>query len=229
MFQRLPLMREAAINFVHAMRPGDRAAVVLFAARVRIAQEPTSDKADLESAIRTASPNGATALHEALYVALRELARMWGRDGQLRRQAIVVLTDGDDNRSRVAFEEVLAEARRNSVTVYTIVPPIAPLFQDSAEPPPVAPHDLRTLAVETGGRSFGPTRMEELSGAYGEIAEELSRQYWLAYVPTATQTGFRRVSVRIENQPTLRARTRSGYFLSAPKRTARAYDGRTPQ
>jgi hypothetical protein len=73
---------------------------------------------------------------------------------------------------------------------------------------------MRTLARETGGRSFAPMRSEDLSGTYREIADELGQQYWLAYVAPPTGARFRRVSVQIVAQPQLRARTRSGYIAA---------------
>jgi VWFA-related protein len=70
---------------------------------------------------------------------------------------------------------------------------------------------MRTLARESGGRSFFPKRVEELPAIYAAIAQELANQYELGYLPSrsATQGGFRRVTVRVENAMT---RTRSGYY-----------------
>jgi VWFA-related protein len=216
MFPRMRIVQEAAINFTRTLRDGDRASVVLFNNSIRVAQPFTDDTASLEQVIRRASPAGSTALYEAIYIGLREFARSLPGNDQLRRQALVVLTDGDDNESSISFEDVLAEAHRSAVTVFTIVPASPTPVQPILLPRPVSPFDMRTLADETGGRSFTPTRIEDLDGTYREIAEELSRQYWLAYVPAGGARGFRHVSVRVPSQPTLRARTRSGYYASAP-------------
>jgi VWFA-related protein len=218
MAERMPVAREAAINFVRSLRSGDRASVVLFSSSVRIAEPLTADKAALEAAILRASAGGGTALHEALYVSLRELARLRSGSEALRRQALIVLTDGDDTSSALPFAEVLAEARRNVVTVFTIIPSLAP----NAAFIPLPQHssvvfDLRALAENTGGRAFAPLRLEDLSGVYSEIADELGHQYWLAYVPAASSDGFRRISVRVASRPDVRARTRSGYYAKATR------------
>jgi VWFA-related protein len=217
MVQRMEVTQEAAINFVRVLRPGDRAAVVPFNQVVRVTQPLTENLVSVEDAIRATSPSGGTAVYEAVYIALRELTRARRDAGQLRRQALVVLTDGLDNSSHVALSDVLSDARRTAVTVYTVVPPSGaeesfprgrslPLF------------DLRSLAEETGGRTFVPARLEDLAGTYREIAEELSQQYWLAYVPSVRAEGFRRVSVRVATRPGLSARTRSGYYASTTRR-----------
>ena len=226
MSDRMMVAQEAAINFVRALKEGDRAAVVLFSDAVRVTRPLTDDVASVEDAIRAASPSGGTAVHEAVYIALRELVRVRRGDGQLRRQALVVLTDGQDNSSRITFDVVVDEARRSTVTVYTVVPPSA-----AGESPyrfhPLPLFDLRSLAEETGGRAFVPARLEDLAGAYQEIAEELSRQYWLAYVPTSGAVeGFRRISVRIATRSGLNARTRSGYYAVVPRSRVSVRPGR---
>ena len=217
MFQRMAVTQEAAINFVRALRPGDRAAVVPFNQVVRVTQPLTEDLERVEDAIRAASTSGGTAVYEAVYIALRELARAQREADRVRRQALVVLTDGLDNSSHVALSDVLSEARRSTVTVYTVVPPSGG-EESLSRARPLPLFDLRVLAEETGGRTFVPARLEDLADTYREIAEELSQQYWLAYVPSVRAEGFRRVSVRVATRPGLSARTRSGYYASTTRR-----------
>ena len=216
MVQRMGVLQEAAINFVRALKEGDRAAVVPFNQVVRVTQPLTRDLARVEDAIRAATPSGGTAVHEAIYIALRELTRARRDADQLRRQAMVVLTDGLDNSSHVTLADVVSEARRSTVTMYTVVPPSA---AEDAFPRgrPLPLYDLRSLAEETGGRMFVPARLEDLADTYREIAEELSQQYWLAYVPSVRAEGFRRVSVRVATRPELSVRTRSGYYANTPR------------
>lgn len=217
MVQRMPVAQEAAINFVRALRQGDRAAVVPFNQVVRVTQPLTEDLLAVEDAVRAASTSGGTAVYEAVYIALRELTRARRDTDQFRRQALVVLTDGLDNSSHVALADVLGEARRSAVTVYTVVPPSG-AEGNSPRAKPLPLFDLRSLAEETGGRTFVPARLEDLAGTYRAIAEELSQQYWLAYVPSVRAEGFRRVSVRVATRPELSVRTRSGYYASTPRR-----------
>jgi hypothetical protein len=122
MFGRMALAQDAAIDLIRTLKPGDRGAVVLFSHTIRIAHPLTGDFARLESAIRGAVPTGATAVYEALYVTLRDLARSRAEPGEPRRQAVVVLSDGEDNRSHVEFGDLLDEAQRMTTTIFTILP-----------------------------------------------------------------------------------------------------------
>lgn len=220
MYDRLPSVRNAAVKFVRALKPDDRAAVIFFSRHVRVVHALTDPRSGIERAIEAASPGGGTALYEALYVALKELGRVPKDPSQPRRQAIVVLTDGDDNGSHVSFEDVLADARGAAVTIYSVVPPTQPVSlarDDDTTRRTVPPFEIRNLSEETGGRIFMPALPRDLGGVYGEIADELSHQYWLAYVPPPPTGNFRRVAVRILSQPTLQARTRSGYYARASR------------
>jgi len=214
MFGRMALAQDAAIDLIRTLKPGDRGAVVLFSHTIRIAHALTGDLARLEAAIKAAVPSGATAVYEALYVTLRDLARTHGMGTEPRRQAVVVLTDGEDNRSHVEFKDLLDEAKRMTTTIFTIMPgpfPDSGLI-DASRVKPNALFEMRTLAEETGGRAFTPATMVDLGRIYREIASELSQQYLLAYAPQPTSVdGFRRIAVRAEAHPELRVRTRSGY------------------
>jgi hypothetical protein len=82
--------------------------------------------------------------------------------------------------------------------------------------------ELRQLAQESGGQAFFPLTLEELDGVYGAVADELSAQYALGYMPSPSRPSppdgsFRRIQVRIPNYPEVRSRTRSGYYT--PKTT----------
>jgi len=214
MFGRMALAQDAAIDLIRTLKPGDRGAVVLFSHTIRIAHPLTGDFPRLETAIRGAVPSGATAVYEALYVTLRDLARSRAEPGEPRRQAVVVLSDGEDNRSHVEFGDLLDEAKRMTTTIFTILPgPFAdPDLIDPTRAKPNALFEMRTLAEETGGRAFAPATMADLGRVYREIASELSQQYLLAYAPQPSIVdGYRRIAVRAETHPDLRVRTRSGY------------------
>jgi Ca-activated chloride channel family protein len=215
---RIGFVQDAAVGLLHGLKPDDRASVVLFDGRVRVAHELSGDVASLEEAIRGASPGGATALYEAIYIGLRELARAAPEGGELRRQGLVVLSDGDDNQSRVMFDQVIEEARRRTATVFTILPsPVADVTFPGARTGSSTLFAMRQLAEETGGRAFTPAALADLAAVYGDIGGELNHQYWLAYAPTPDPAGgFRRVSVRMPAQSGLRARTRNGYYSSRP-------------
>jgi Ca-activated chloride channel family protein len=217
----LRLVQRAAMTLIRALKRQDRAAVVLFNDNVQLKEGLTSDTRRLESAIRNSSARGTTALYEALYLAQHELARARPAGDELRRQAVVVLTDGDDTRSRLSYADVLEQARRSPVTIFTITPSLGVETARQIEYGRGIRFGMRELAETTGGRAFAPAGFADVEPIYAEIAAELSQQYWLGYVPTsAGEAGFRRVSVRVETRAGLRARTRSGYYVSTSRRAA---------
>jgi Ca-activated chloride channel family protein len=206
-------VQKAAVSLLRSLQPRDQAAVVLFADSVRVVQPLTNDLLKLEEAVQNARPRGSTSLYEAVYIAQHELARARRAGGDLRRQAIVVLSDGDDTRSRISFADVLDMSRRNPITTFTIVPtpPEDLKFLDRSGQR--VRFDMRQIAEETGGRAFSPGTPADLAKVYDDIARELGEQYWLAYVrPPGAPTGFRRVSVRVESRAGLVARTRAGFY-----------------
>jgi Ca-activated chloride channel homolog len=221
---RLELAQDAAVMLMGALRPSDRAGVILFNDGVGVAQALSGDLLAVERAIRAARPGGATALHEAVYVALHDLARLGraGPDGEARRRALIVLSDGADNRSRVRFDDVIESARRSAVTIFTVLPAHGseayfPAWARDTHGEEI--YNMRRLAEETGGRAFTPKDFSELRRIYADISSELGQQYWLAFTaPAASRPGFRRLAVRVATRPELRARTRSGYYTAAGER-----------
>lgn len=212
MEQRMTTAQEAAIGFVQKLRPQDLAQVVDFDSRVEVAQDFTSDKALLEQAIRATAAGGSTALHNAIYISLKELAKMRAKNASdVRRQAIIVLSDGEDTSSLVSYEEVLELAKRSETAIYTIG--LQPREAGGAKGFREAEFVLRQLGQETGGRAFFPQRSEDLKDVYGQIADELSSQYSVGY---ASKNGrrdgaWRRVVVQVA-RPNLTTRTKRGYY-----------------
>jgi Ca-activated chloride channel family protein len=211
MDQRLETAQEAAIGFARRMKADDVMEVIDFDSQVRILQTFTNNVADLEKAIRSTSVNGSTSLYNAIYISLKELKKVKAQTAEeIRRQAIVVLSDGDDTSSLVEYEEVLDLAKRSETIIYSIG-----LKQNNTAVVEFkeAEFVLKQLANETGGRAFFPTSAGELSGIYQQISEELANQYSLAYSSrNASRNGaWRRLVVRL-TRPGLQPRTRQGYF-----------------
>ncbi len=215
MEERMYTAQEAAIGFARRVRPQDLAQVVDFDSSVAIRQGFTSDGAALEAAIRSTVSGGSTSLYNAVYIALRELAKVKARNEEdLRRQAIVLLSDGEDTTSLVSYEEVLDLAKRSETAIYTIG--LQPRDNTGLKGFREAEFVLRQLALETGGRAFFAQRVEELAGVYGQIAEELSSQYTLGYAPRNDRRDgtWRRILVQVA-RPNVTARTRRGYYAPA--------------
>jgi VWFA-related protein len=147
---------------------------------------------------------------------LKELAKIKARAAEdVRRRAIVVLSDGEDTSSLVTYEEVLELAKRSETAIYTI----GLQAKDSAQSKGFreAEFVLRQFAQETGGRAFFPSRVEDLKDVYGQIADELSSQYSLGYASKNTKRdgAWRRIAVQVA-RPQAIARTKRGYYAAAP-------------
>lgn len=212
MEQRMEHAQEAAIGFARKIRPQDLAQVIDFDSRVEIRQTFSNKLDELERAIRNTSPGGSTALHNAVYISLKELAKIKAKNtDEVRRQAIVVLSDGEDTSSLVSFEEVLELAKRSETAIYTIG--LQPRETTALRGFREAEFVLRQLAQETGGRAFFAQRVEDLKDVYGQIADELSSQYSMGYSSRNPRRdgAFRRLVVQI-SRPNVTARTKRGYY-----------------
>jgi len=213
MEQQLSVAQKAASDFVARLRPGDVAQIMDFDSRVQVLQPFTDDRDALERAIGSTTSGGSTSLYNALYIALRQLETLRPPEGDaIRRNVIVVLSDGEDTSSLLSFDEVLDAAKRSQSVIYTIglglgVEPARRTGGD-------AEFELRRFAQETGGRLLVAKDATNLSNVYNQIADELTSQYVLGYFSSGTQRdGWRSLSVRV-GRPNLQARTRTGYYAS---------------
>ena len=214
MADRMSTAQEAAIGFAERLRTQDLASIIDFDSRVDILHEFTNSLDALTSAIRQTSAGGSTSLYNAIYISLKELAKIGAAataEEEIRRQAIVMLSDGEDTSSLVGFEEVLELAKRSNTIIYSIGLRSRDIrtrrgFRE-------ADFVLRQLAQETGGRTFFPEQVEDLPEIYQRISNELSSQYTLGYVSkNPIRDGrWRRVVVRVD-RPNVGARTKQGYY-----------------
>ncbi|RPJ75831.1 MAG: VWA domain-containing protein [Acidobacteria bacterium] len=225
---KIEMVQAAAREFVKKLRPSDRGAVVTFNSAVRVVQSFTEDAALLDGAINSARLGGGTALYTGIYVSLDHFSRLARREGELRKSAVVLLSDGEDTGSLIGEEDLLERARRAGVPIY----PISVISESDRNALTLANQQrmrtgadftLRTLARETGATAFFPMKLADLAGVYGQIAGELAAQYSVGYVPSApTANGaFRRILVRIPTRPDAKPRTRAGYYATGPGRAAR--------
>jgi Ca-activated chloride channel family protein len=224
MSDKIGVVQEAAVNFLRTLRAGDRGAVVTFADRVQIVEKLTSDRSKLEQAVQGTVPHGGTALHNALYVALREFGGEMREEATVRRRAIALLTDGEDTSSVVNFEDVMALARKAGVNIYTIGLQTPAAVSTTTRRPYLSgsQFSLKSLSQETGAAAFFPSRVTDLQGVYGSIAQELSSQYSIGYSSSNPRPDgrFRRIVVRVVSHPEMRPKARAGYTAAA--------DGSTP-
>jgi Ca-activated chloride channel homolog len=215
---KLPVAQEAAIGFSKKLRTQDLAEVIDFDSRVTILQAFTNKAPELETAIRKTSAGGSTSMYNAIYIALKDLKKVVATNvDEIRRQAIVVLSDGEDTSSLLPFEEVLDLAKRSETAIYAIGLRSNELGASSNKGFKEAEFVLRQLSQETGGRVFFPTSASELPGIYTQISDELSSQYTVGYTSRNGKRdgAWRRVVVRVD-RANATPRTKQGYF--APSR-----------
>jgi Ca-activated chloride channel family protein len=189
------------------------AQVVQFNDRITALQDFTNDQALLEKAIRRTEATGPTALHNALYVSLKELGKQ-KRAAELRRRAIVLLSDGEDTASLVDDEQVLELARKSEIAIYSISLQAKRVPERNRMAFSQATHLLTTLSRESGGQVYFTNSLSELDTVYDRIAEELRTQYNLGYVSAnAKKDGrWRRIVVRVPSRDDLTIRHKIGYY-----------------
>jgi Ca-activated chloride channel family protein len=214
MENKLQTAQDAAVGFAKRLRKQDLAEVIDFDSRVTVLQNFTNNAADLEQAIRKTSAGGSTSLYNAVYIALKDLKKVVAKNTEeIRRQAIVLLSDGEDTSSLLPFEEVLDLSKRSETAIYTIGLRAQDGPATGTKGFKEAEFVLRQLAQETGGRAFFPAQVVELNGIYSQISDELSSQYTIGYTSKNPRRdgAWRRIVVRA-NRPGVSARTKTGYF-----------------
>ena len=208
MDEKMSFAQEAAVNFVKTMKEDDLTEVMEFGSKPNVLQPFTADPDKLSRAIRMTQAGGTTSLYNALYIALKNLNR---RREDIRRQAIIVLSDGEDTSSLVSFEQVMELTKDTDVVIYTISlrRPSARRGRAFSE----AEHVLKKLAEETGGQWFFPNEIQELDSVYERISTELKSQYNLGYISNNPKRdgSWRRVVVQT-GLPDLIVRTKLGYY-----------------
>jgi Ca-activated chloride channel homolog len=211
MEDKLPTLQTAATNFVHRLKPNDLAQVIDFDSRVEIRQAFTSKQNELESAIQQTTAGGSTSLYNAIYISLKELAKIRAQgEEDVRRQALVLFSDGEDTSSLISFDEVLELAKRSETAIFTIALRGTDTQSKGFHE---AEFVMRQLAQETGGRAFFPAKIDDLNGVYSEIADELASQYTLGYSSRNSKRdgAWRRIVVQID-KPNVTPRTKRGYY-----------------
>jgi VWFA-related protein len=208
---RFTFEQEAAIEFLNQIiRPrSDKAFVIGFDTTAEVTQDMTDSTEKLSRGVRALHAGGGTALYDALYYACRDKLLKTDQNTSVRK-AIILLSDGEDNQSRVTREETIEMAQRAEVIIYAISTNISgvKLHGDKV---------LERMADATGGRAFFPFKIQEVSTAFSEIQDELRSQYQLAYKPAGFKADglYHSIDIMAENHKNLKVRARKGYF--APK------------
>lgn len=202
--------QQAATEFLQAIIriSTDKAFVLAFDEMWDVTQDFTNDLDMLRRGIKRIRPGGGTAMWDAVYYACRDKLMKERATGSVRR-AIILISDGDDNLSRVLRQEAVEMAQRADVIVYAISTNLSDIHKRGDK-------NLQTLAEATGGRAFFPFKLRDVSDAFGEVKSELRSQYAVAYKPDnfVLNGEFRPIQITAENKK-LKVRARTGYY--APK------------
>lgn len=212
----------AAMTFVQTSNPQDEAFVVNFNDEYYLDTDGdfTSDQKNLQDALARIDTRGSTALYDAVIGSLNHLKK-----GHKDKRVLLLVTDGDDDASRMTFEDAVKSAEESNATIYTI----GVFSQDDLKnDKKMVRHSkkvLTELAEATGGEAYFPANLDEVTPICEQVAHEIRNQYTIGYYPTdSLKDGtFRNVQVRVfppKGLGKIVVRTRTGYY--APKASADA-------
>ncbi len=207
---KLRFEQEAAIEFFYStlQRGKDKALVISFDSGVDLLQDFTDDPEKLADAVRKIRAGGGTSLYDAIYLSVtQKLASQQGP-----RRVVILITDGDDNSSRVSLTETLEAAQRNDVTIYSISTNSTAFFGSKEQER--GDKTLKKFSDETGGKAFFPLKIQDLASSFLDIHDELRSQYQIGYRPSNGKMDgtFRRIRVDVADKR-FKARARTGYYM----------------
>jgi VWFA-related protein len=204
---RFGFEQRSGIDFLQQiLRPREDLAFVMgFDSQADVTQAFTANVDKLATGINGMKSNGGTALYDALYKACRDEMLPIHANLALRK-AIVLLSDGHDNQSRVYQSEAVKMCQRAETVVYTISTNVSPTKDKGDDV-------LAQISEETGGRTFVPLKEQDVAHAFYQISDELRSQYALEYRPADFKTNgeFRSIWLAATERK-YHVRARKGYF-----------------
>ncbi|HEY1528357.1 MAG TPA: VWA domain-containing protein [Candidatus Angelobacter sp.] len=205
---RFKFEQDAASEFLYEIiRPKtDRAFVLAFDETWDVTQDFTGNLDKLRTGIQSIKAGGGTALWDSIYFACRDKLMKEPVSGAVRR-AIILISDGEDNQSRVYRQEAIDMAQRAEVIIYTISTTLVERHTKGDD-------DLKALAEATGGRAFFPVTLDDVTKAFGDIQEELRSQYSISYRPDQFVTNglFRPIQILTDSKK-YKVRAKKGYYV----------------
>ena len=209
--ERIDFIRKAARDFLNTASPQDRISIISFRDDIQVISDFTTNRRLLSKQLDEIDAGGATALYDALaYVLAEPLKKLHGE-----RTAIVVLSDGDDNKSFVPFPALLEAFSESGALIYPLYVPSG-LIPESSVPKSETTRDpLRTryltlttraeeegrkLAAVSGGVYYPVRRIEDLQRSYDDVVRQLRTAYTITYASNSTPSGDRRVRVRANRE-----------------------------
>jgi VWFA-related protein len=205
--ERIDFIRKAARDFLKTASPQDRISIISFRDDIQLISDFTTDRGLLSKKLDEIEAGGPTAYYDALaYVLADPLKKLRGE-----RTAVVVMSDGDDNKSFVPFPALLEALSESGALVYPLYVPSGLIPEASVPKPEVTIDPLRSryltlttraeeegrkLAAASGGVYYPIRRLDDLQRAYDDVVVQLRTAYTITYASNSTPSGNRRVRVR---------------------------------
>jgi VWFA-related protein len=209
--ERIDFIRKAARDFLSTASPQDRISIISFHDDIKIISDFTTDRRVLSQKLDELDAGGATALYDALaYTLVDTLKPLRGA-----RTAVVIMSDGDDNKSFVPFPAILEATIESGALIYPLYVPSGLIPEGSVPKPSVTVDPMRSkyltittraaeegqkLADGSGGVFYSIKRIEDLQKAYDDVVAQMRTAYTITYDSTANSSGQRRVRVRANRE-----------------------------
>ena len=205
--ERIDFIRKAARDFLHTASPQDRIAIISFRDDIQVISNFSTDRRMLSKQLDDIDAGGATSLYDALAYVLAETVKPLRGE----RTAVVVLSDGDDNKSFIPFNAVLEATIESGALIYPLYVPSGLIPESSVPRPEITIDPLRTryltlttradeegrkLATASGGVYYPIHQLRDLQRAYDDVVQQLRTAYTITYASNSTPSGSRRVRVR---------------------------------
>ena len=198
----------AAVEFVKASNPEDEVFIVNFNDEASLDSDFTSDIARMQDALQRIDSRGGTAFYDAIQMSLDHVKKKGKHD----KRVLLVITDGEDNASNAELELLVRELQQeeNNVSVYAI----GLLTEEERGAAKRASRAIRYVSRATGGPSYFPTTVDEVSSLTRQIANDIRNQYTLTYSPSGDKSpSFRRIKIElISKNKRHTVRHRPGYY-----------------
>jgi Ca-activated chloride channel homolog len=206
MYRGFVYAEDAIADFVRGLDRADSVAVYTFSRNLSRAAALTRDHNDAINGLRRSVAGDDTALYNALLLTLRDASKVPGR------KVVIVFSNGPDNASMVAPDDVRAVAEDEGISIYTI-------STNEVNKDTISSSALRRIAQRTGGKAYWARTWQKQVEAFESIREDLGNSYTITYYPAPNPNeGFRKIAVEIISDPgkKFRVHTRPGY---RPSRT----------
>jgi VWFA-related protein len=205
--ERIDFIRKAARDFLNTASPQDRISIISFCDDIKVISGFSTDRSLLSRKLDELDAGGATALYDSLaYTLVDTLKPLRGE-----RTAVVILSDGDDNKSFIPFPAILEATIESGALIYPLYVPSGLIPESSVPQPSITVDPMRTryltittraaeegqkLATVSGGVFYPIRRLEELQRAYNDVVAQMRTAYTITYASTPNSQGHRRIRVR---------------------------------